>query len=262
MIARWFGAAAEVADTTPQERVAPWQRIYAIGDIHGRLDLLEQMVARIARDIMKFDDERAPQIVFLGDYIDRGDNSQGVIEALRNMLVDMPDEQIVLLKGNHEAMLLEFLRTPSCGPKWFRYGGLQTLFSYGISPPPSEPSADDLAEVAQKLQAAMGAHVPFLENLHNYWRSDNVVFVHAGLDPSKGLTEQDEGAMLWGRSGFIDVGGYSGFRVIHGHYDAIEPHLGASRICLDTGAYYTGRLTAMRFDSDETLMAVDTQATI
>ncbi len=257
MMGRWFSGSDSQGTEQKGLKVAPYQRIYAVGDIHGRHDLLNQMVEVIARDIIEAQDQREPQIIFLGDYVDRGDHSREVLDILMNMRDDMPEGRICLLKGNHEAAVLEFLADPIKGARWLRFGGLQTLASYGVSPPISVPEGEALVDLAHDLRMAMGDHVAFLQSLLPYKRSGDVLFVHAGMDPARRIEDQGEGAILWGQSDFIEQGGVEGLLVVHGHYDAADAVVTPRRICLDTGAYYSGRLTAMRFDHEETLLVAD-----
>ncbi len=242
----------------PVPRVAENERIYAVGDIHGRADLLNEMFKRIAMDAVTHEDERNPRIILLGDYIDRGDNSRDVIDLMISVSESLPEGRLTFLLGNHEAALLSFLQDPTERSEWLRFGGLQTLSSYGVAPPKSNPSPEDLVAVADALRTAMGKeHIDFMMSFQRYIKSGDVVFVHAGLDTGASLNEQDDEAMLWGRSDFIETGGIDGLRVIHGHYDASEPVMLPSRVCVDTGAYYSGRLTAIRLDEGEKLITVD-----
>ena len=131
------------------------------------------------------------------------------------------------------------------------------MLSYGVAPPSSNPEPADLVAVADSLRAAMGRHLEFLVSLKPMYRSGDVVFIHAGLDPERDLMDQSDEATLWGRSDFVDVGGFPGLRVVHGHYDAREVVNTPKRVCVDTGAYYSGRLTAIRLDAGEDFVVAD-----
>lgn len=227
-------------------------RLYVIGDIHGRFDLLRSMMSRLAADHEKAPrDGRKPKLVFLGDYIDRGDRSRDVLEAMMRF-----GNEPIFLKGNHEAALLAFLEDPERNKSWLRFGGLQTLASYQIRFPSMDGPRHELRDAAIQLRRKMGPHVDFIRNMPLSYRSGDVVCVHAGLDPEDPTTT-DEEAILWGRSSFVETGGVSGMLVVHGHYDAPDPVVTSRRICLDTGAYYSGRLTAARIDEGVKIITVD-----
>ncbi len=254
---KWFGNKSDKVEPNEVFHVAARERIYAVGDVHGRVDLLNRILELIARDVATHNDQRTPHIVFLGDYIDRGDNSREVLDVLIAVQKDLPPGSIRFLLGNHEAAALSFLKDPTGKAEWLRFGGLQTLLSYGVAPPKSNPTGPDLVAVADGLRAAMGGHIDFLMSHEHMYRSGDVLFVHAGLDPHMPLEAQTEEATLWGRSDFIEEGGFGGLRVVHGHYDAHEAVVTHNRICVDTGAYYSGRLTAMRLDDGEKLIVAD-----
>ena len=257
MLHKWFGSKSDQVSPDRSFRVDAQERVYAVGDVHGRVDLLNRILELIARDVATHDDGRKPVIVFLGDYIDRGDNSREVLDVMISVRGDLPDDSLVFLTGNHEAAVLSFLSDPAGKSEWLRYGGLQTLLSYGVAPPGSNPEPQDLVAVADALRAAMGPHVNFLASLKGMHRSGDVIFIHAGLDPEVDLLAQTDDATLWGRSDFVEAGGYPDHRVVHGHYDAQEIVTNPQRICVDTGAYYSGRLTAVRLDDGEGYIVAD-----
>lgn len=231
------------------------RRLYAVGDIHGRHDLLEAMVDLIAEDSARFDDARRAVTVFLGDYIDRGDHSREVLETLTAL--ERTRDDVVFLRGNHEAALLDFLEEPARGGDWLGYGGLQTLASYGVAPVGRGAGGAELDRAATQLAAAMGPHVGFLERTLPLYRSGDVICAHAGIDPDRSPEAQGEGALLWGRSAFLEDGGVPGLRVVHGHWAENEPVTTPRRICVDTGAFYSGRLTAVRLDDGEEMLRID-----
>ena len=236
--------------------VDPADRIYAVGDIHGRHDLLNVLFEKIVDDATAFSDDRQMKIVFLGDYVDRGDHSKDVLDRLCLVRERLKD-QTTCLVGNHEAALLSFLSDPVRYKSWLEFGGRQTLASYGVTPPVSTESVAELTNVRDRFQDAISPHLPFLMSLERYARSGGVVFAHAGLDPELPLDKQSNEALLWGNSSFLEENGYPGLRIVHGHYDAIEPVVTNTRICVDTGAYYSGRLTAVRLDQGESLISVN-----
>lgn len=230
--------------------VSPAERIYAIGDIHGRADLLNQIVGRIDTDIARFDDARRPKLILMGDYIDRGDESARVL----TIVMKLAKAGAICLLGNHEAALLDFLRDPVKGTAWLEFGGLQTLASYGVAIP-DQRSAKSLHTAAEALASAMGPHLAFLRSdLSLSHQSGNVVFVHASLEPAIPLDKQDSEVLLWGSNAFLKEGWRPDCVVVHGHYAADTVKQRPGRICIDTGAYYTNRLTALRLDDTADLL--------
>lgn len=234
-------------------RVDPSERIYAVGDIHGRLDLLEALLARITEDAAGFGDARCPRFIFLGDYVDRGDHSAQVLDFLAGLTG--PDN--TFLMGNHEAAMLAFLDDPLRGQDWLGWGGRQTLTSYGISPGPRVPDTTDLRLLRDELAHAVRPHLPFLQGLARHAASGDVIFAHASLDPTLALEDQPDAALLWGQVPSGQPSGMPGHRLVHGHFDAFEPVSLPARLCVDTGAFYSGRLTAARLDGGEAFLHVD-----
>ena len=230
-------------------QVAQSERIYAVGDIHGRADLLARILARIDEDAAaRAGDGRRTRLVFLGDYIDRGDNARAVLAQLR-AIRDARGDAVRFLRGNHEAALASFLSDPVAGAQWLDFGGRQTLASYGVTlAATSDPAALVAAQTA--FRAALGADLAFLDSaLIPVMRSGDVIFAHAGVDPGVALNAQTEDALLWGSPRFLAAGGPAGLLVVHGHFDAPEPMRGPGRLGVDTGAYYSGVLTAVRLDA-------------
>lgn len=230
--------------------VASSDRVYAIGDIHGRCDLLVDLLELIEQDGDSFDDGRTVRLVFLGDYIDRGDDSRAVLDLLCD-LADNASPDFSFLSGNHEAALLAFLRDPAQGRDWLNFGGLQTLASYGVPLPGRGQERQALLATRDALQRALGRHHGFLTSLSLLERSGDVIFTHAGLNPSRPDPRDDTHALLWGCAEFLTPDPRPGCRVVHGHFDAPKPLSLPGRICVDTGAYYSGRLTAVRLDAGE-----------
>lgn len=228
-------------------RVAPDARIYAVGDIHGRSDLLARLLDAIVEDMAQFDDGRCAWLVFLGDYIDRGDDSATVLDLLGDLAAE-PAIDAIFLEGNHEAALLQFLDDPLGAQDWIGFGGQQTLASYGVRPPSGEDDAKALRQVRDDLLAALGPHLEFLRGLAPFARSGDVAFVHAAVDPGRACPLEESPALRWGHPAFLVPEPVPGLRIVHGHYDDGAPVVHPGRICVDTGAYYTGRLTAARLD--------------
>lgn len=232
------------------------ERIYAIGDVHGRFDLLIGLLQKIEQDAeTRTEDGRRARLVFLGDYIDRGEQSRQVLEAL-GQLAALNSPDLVFLRGNHEAALLDFLNEPEENAAWLRFGGRETLASFGLSPPPhgrSDRAA--LVPLRNALVQAITPHRAFLEGLEPMHRSGDVIFVHAAVDPERPIEAQSDDALLWGHPGFLVDDPVPGLRIVHGHYDAPQPVRLPGRICVDTGAYHSGVLTALRLDEDAAFLS-------
>ncbi len=234
-----------------QPLVAP-RPIFAIGDLHGMSNLLETMVEEIAIQIAqeKLDDA---VVVFLGDYIDRGPNSKTTLD----LLIDSPARfgvETVFLRGNHEAFAQQFLDKPYAESHWLKWGGEETIESYGIDP--HDFGADTKGQIAlsKTLAQAMGdVHLTFLRNtLVNSHNEMPFFFSHAGIDIARPPEDQPEKALVHGLRGFRETGGWPDTIAVHGHYITEEPDLGNRRIGVDTGAYRSGVLTAL-FCIDETI---------
>jgi serine/threonine protein phosphatase 1 len=220
---------------------APEAPLYAIGDVHGRDDLLIALLETIARDAEADGVAAEAEIVCLGDYVDRGDESRGTVELLQGLATD-PDARLRCLMGNHERMMLDFLDAPE-GPagRWPRYGGDATLLSWGV-----DPTEGTAAAQAAQLREALGAETEaWLRALPLAHRSGDVVLAHAGLDPELPPEAQSPQVLLWGAPGIHARARTDGLWVVHGHVARAEPVLEERRICCDTGAYYSDRLTAV-----------------
>lgn len=230
-------------------KVPEGRRVYAVGDIHGRADLLDRLIAEISADAAQGGFEGRPIIVFLGDYIDRGFQSKEVIDGLLGE--HLYGFETYFLKGNHEAAMIQFLSDPSIGPRWAEYGGIETLVSYGVRPPRSRTSMDDWGRAADELNAKLPAeHRAFLDNLDLSVRIGDYVFVHAGVRPGVALESQTEQDLLWIRDEFLNDRRELGAVIVHGHTPAQKPYRDGRRVGIDTGAYLSGRLTAARFEHD------------
>ncbi|MBV7411062.1 metallophosphoesterase [Maritimibacter sp. DP1N21-5] len=237
---RW--ARATPADERPgsdrvfDAAIAPDRPLAVIGDVHGMSGLLDRLLDRLGRDFPE------AHVVTVGDYIDRGDGSRGVIERLRPMA---EAGTVTCLMGNHEVMLFEFLAAPDGDAKtWLSRGGLQMLASYGVGGVVASSDAATRRDAARRLQAAMGSEVDWLRTLPLTYRSGNVHVVHAAADPNRAMDRQQKDALLWGHPDFDRIDRADGQWVIHGHsvVDRVEARRG--RIPVDTGAYATGRLSA------------------
>jgi serine/threonine protein phosphatase 1 len=221
-------------------------RIYAIGDIHGRADLLERMVIAIARDL-----EVTPcancLTVTLGDYVDRGPDSSKVIE----LLAGNPFRTgFLALKGNHEALLEMFLIDPSVADQWRRVGGLETLHSYGVDVG-RLMRGEDYGAAATKFHAALPqTHLEFLASLKISLTAGRYFLCHAGVRPGVPLAQQRDDDLLWIRDEFLQSKADWGKIVVHGHTPTEVPEIHPNRINIDTGAYVTGRLTCAVLEAD------------
>jgi len=222
--------------------------IYAVGDVHGRHDLLARLLDRIFEDASAY--ETIPKIVFLGDYIDRGEQARDTINLLIE-LAERPETETVFLMGNHEQMLLRFLRDPSSGSGWLRYGGLQTLMSYGVGGVASIHAESEAVKLRDALVEALGPHLGFIERLRASYHAGNLLFTHAGADPALPADGQETSALLWGCEGFRTTDRDDGVWVVHGHFVVEGPTAERGRISVDTGAYFSGRLTAARIAGGE-----------
>jgi serine/threonine protein phosphatase 1 len=214
----------------------PRTPFYAIGDLHGCVDLLETLLKRL---------EPSVPVVFVGDYVDRGENSKEVLALLQGLNGD-PDLRVQCLMGNHEDMLLSFLDNPEqYGRGWLRNGGLQTLASFGVAGVSELSSTEALISAGHQLRGAMGeAQISWLRHLPLFWRSGTVAVVHAGTDPEHSIEDQDRQSLLWGHPDFHQTPRRDRLWVVHGHRIVDEPLVRNGIISIDTGAFATGRLTA------------------
>ena len=229
----------------------PGTRVYAIGDIHGRLDLLLRLHELIAADAARSRAQRRV-LVYIGDYIDRGPDSAGVIDLLLDR--PLPGFEIVHLLGNHEDTLLQFPDDITVGPSWLTYGGVQTLVSYLIDVSPG--SRGDEREL-RRLQGEVRRriprrHVEFMRNLSLTHVEGDYLFVHAGIRPGIPLERQERDDLLWIRDEFLKSSEDHGRIVVHGHTISEAPDQQPNRIGIDTGAFHTGRLTCVALDGTST----------
>lgn len=229
-------------------RVQPGSRVYAIGDVHGRLDLLDQLLTKIKDEIARRPAE-AVFVVFLGDLIDRGPASAQVIERLRTMK-DLRAE-VRYLMGNHEEIFLRTLAAEAgVAYDWLRFGGDACVESYGLVP--AALTAMTEQAIADLLNDTIPrTHVRFVEDFVDTVRSGDYLFVHAGIRPGVAIEEQSPHDLRWIRDTFLQDSKDHGVMVIHGHTisDGIDEQV--NRIGIDTGAYHTGILTALVLEDDQ-----------
>lgn len=246
MFAKLFKPRA--AEAPPPCSVPPGQRVYAIGDIHGCADLLDALMAKVDAD----NAARGPAettLIFLGDLVDRGPWSAHVVERLRRLAASRPTSRFLL--GNHEEVFLSALDGDAKALRLFsRIGGKETVMSYGVSE--EEYDAMDFAQLAEALRRIVPSdHRAFLTGFEDMVTIGDYVFVHAGVRPDVDLAEQRPGDLRWIRDPFLDHGKPLGKMVVHGHTITealdVQPH----RIGVDTGAYISGKLTALGLEGEE-----------
>jgi serine/threonine protein phosphatase 1 len=230
----------------PPPRIPAGIRIYAIGDVHGRIDLLDSLLKRVDDNLTASPIEQPIQ-VFLGDYIDRGPNSRNVLDRL---IERSRTHKVICLKGNHETFLLEFLNDPAVLDNWRQWGALPTLMSYGLRPP-SRLESDGHEKLALALRQAMPeAHRNFLIGLRATFVCGDYFFVHAGIRPGVPLDAQKEEDLLWIRDEFLASNTNFGKIVVHGHTPVGEPDIRKNRINIDTGAFASGNLTCLVIEGE------------
>jgi serine/threonine protein phosphatase 1 len=243
LLTRLFGKSPE----PPESTNTGGRLVYAIGDVHGRLDVLQPLVMELARDCARTAASERPFLVFLGDYVDRGPSSAGVIEFILRLVQEGLFE-VRALKGNHEEAFLTFLEDPAFGDAWMKHGGAQTLASYGVRPP-ARNEIEGWIEARDALAKALPSqHADFLLKLELMTTIGDYAFVHAGVRPGAPLHKQAEHDLLWIRNEFLDSAGPFEKVIVHGHTPSETPQVTPWRLGIDTGAYATGVLTAVRLD--------------
>jgi len=226
----------------------PDTAIYAIGDIHGRLDLLAAIHERIAADAARRP-ARRKLLVYLGDYVSRGRDCRGVVDRVREWLP--PGFERIALKGNHEDILLNFLDGDlDAGRHWLNYGGLEALTHYGVAIPDREARDDaSLAILRDRFGAALPqSHLDFFRSLAISHQAGDYYFVHGGVRPGVPLAGQTDHDRMWIRKAFLDSDADHGAVVVHGHSISAQPVIRGNRIGIDTGAYRSGVLTCLRLE--------------
>lgn len=225
-------------------------RAYAVGDIHGRLDLLDGLLAQIQDDQRDRNDDARPLLVLLGDLIDRGPDSRGVVDRVLGGA--LPGFQTLALCGNHEEALLRLLDEvePGLLERWLHFGGDACVRSYGDDPARLSALAEADA-VARLRQLIPPAHQDFLRSLADTFRFGDYLFVHAGIRPGIPLDRQQPADLRWIREPFLSDPRDHGMLVVHGHSITDDPDVRANRIGIDTGAYRRGALTALVVDGSE-----------
>ena len=254
LLKRMFGADGAPVETvelpealTPDLGLPqPKMPVYVIGDIHGRLDLFDDLLAKIDLDIGSHE-VGGPVLICVGDYIDRGEDSAGVLARMRELNAAQP-VSFVCLMGNHERMMLEFLHQPDRRrARWLKHGGLQTLASFGVGGVTETSSLPALEAAAEELRAAMPDGLEmWMRRLPKVWKSGSLACVHAAANPALPINEQSRHTLLWGHEDFFGTPRTDGLWIAHGHTAMPSPRFEQSRISLDTGAYVSGMLSAAR----------------
>ncbi|HYE01531.1 MAG TPA: metallophosphoesterase family protein [Alphaproteobacteria bacterium] len=248
--------AAPTADAPPAA-VPEGLCVYAIGDVHGERRCLDRMLAAIAADGAPGGRGAGlqPILVFLGDYVDRGPDSRGVLDRLCELAAAAAagaGPSCRFLLGNHESAMLGFLAEPAAHANWLEFGGMETLLSYGVRAPLGLGGPARLAALRDGLAAALPeAHRRLLAGLERMAEVGDYVFVHAGIRPGVPLDRQAEEDLLWIREPFLSATRHHGKCVVHGHTIVERPALLPNRIAVDTGAYATGLLTAVALHGTE-----------
>ena len=233
--------------TPPTRRVPDGVRVYCVGDIHGRDDLLGEMAERVKADMEGQSFDRVVT-VFLGDYVDRGLGSMRVLERLSRSEWPTP---LIALAGNHEEFLLAFLEDDAVLQAWRSLGGLETLYSYGV-----DISSGRAGRDFKKVQAEFAARLPerhrhFLKTLTVSTTIGDYFFCHAGVRPGVPLERQDREDLLNIRDPFLFSEAEHGKLVVHGHTPSVVPEIRPNRIGIDTAAYATGCLTCLVLENDD-----------
>lgn len=212
--------------------------IYAIGDIHGCLRLLNGLHERIDADMAGCRSRDIVEI-YLGDYVDRGPDSSGVISSLMRR---SKERKVVCIRGNHEQLLEQFVTGEIQLDDWLKYGGADTLRSYGATPQQLTANADELRRLIPTK------HIEFIRRFDRHVHVGPYFFTHAGVRPGQSLRGQSAMDLMWIRDEFLQHDGDFGAIIVHGHTPIQEVEMKHNRICIDTGAYMTGRLSCVRID--------------
>lgn len=222
-------------------------RIYVVGDVHGRLDLMRALFDKIEAHLATLPRARTVHVVLLGDLVDRGPDSAGVLKFVFD--VQKRSDFLIVLKGNHEEMMLRVIDgEPGLMRAWLRTGGDATLRSFGIEPPVAD---EDLLPATRKIAAAIpGDMLEWLRALPLTAQSGDYLFCHAGIRPGVAINRQSRDDLLWIRREFLEDDTDHGLVIVHGHSISREVEMRRNRIGIDTGAYQTGVLTGLYLEDD------------
>lgn len=235
----------------PAPSVPEGHRIYAIGDVHGCLDLLKRLMSKITDDAAQHP-SATKEIIFLGDYIDRGLGSRQTIDYLINNIPD--GMKPVFLRGNHEDILMRIMDGDiGLMQAWLQFGGVATLASYGIATPRSKSAMDPQVIRADLHQKVPSSHIDFYRNSEVFCVRGDYYFTHAGIRPGLPLELQSAEDLMWIREPFLNSEEDFGKVIVHGHTISLEAEIMPNRIGIDTGAYATGKLTCLVLQGTERL---------
>lgn len=219
-------------------------RVYAIGDIHGRVDLLQKIHDIILDDVVVVDSDIDLTVVYLGDYVDRGMHSREVID----LLIGEPLHgfKSVHLMGNHDKEMLDFLENLQLDASWLGLGGGATVYSYGVRVPRDVEVSKRFIHIRDELRRHMpDSHLRFLKGLKASFSVGDYFFTHAAIDPGRALDNQKTEDLVWGNEKFLGYGDVFEKMVVHGHTVVDKPVVYENRICVDTGAYLSNALTCL-----------------
>lgn len=236
---------------SPPPRIPEGVRLYAVGDIHGQFYLLRNLLAMILQDAHTAPEQTRRVVVYLGDYIDRGDASKAVIDLL--LQDPLPGFESVYLKGNHEDAMENFLANPTPNHGWTVHGGMSTLLSYGVRIAAGGTSAENHATLLRDklVEAIPPEHKTFFTGLRTRFEMGDYFFVHAGVRPGVALDQQNPDDFLWIREPFLSNRQKYDQFIVHGHTISDAPTRFNNRIGIDTGAYYSGKLTCLVLAGEE-----------
>lgn len=249
----WFGKKSRPTQSVKKQQVSLDDAavpadvvVYAIGDIHGRADLLEKKLAKIDADPTA--PSQSKTIVYLGDLVDRGLKSKHVIDLI--LAHENKGIEQIWLMGNHEEFMLRFLDDPENSLEWLGFGGAETLLSYNVSVAAGAFNGKKAIKASEALQAALAeaGHEDFIARFRDSFELGDYLFVHAGIDPEKPIAGQGPEILRWIREPFLSHAAPLAKVVVHGHTVGEEPVVRNNRIGLDTGAYYSNTLTCLRLE--------------
>ncbi len=248
MFSRLRSALFRTSQKKPAPAVPQGQRVYIVGDIHGRDDLLRNLHEQVTADSEAYAGKK--WVVYLGDYIDRGHESKNVVEELISH--PLAGFERIFLRGNHEDALLRFLRDSNVARDWFQFGGEATVYSYGVAMAPGTRSDVSLKAIQVDLQRAVPeSHVQFFQALRTSFEIGDYFCVHAGIDPLRALHDQRDEDLMWIRDEFLSSKKDHEKMIVHGHSIRETPDEQSNRIGIDTGAYYSNCLTCLVLEDSE-----------
>lgn len=245
MLRALFGLGGRSGPRAPDDSL-----VFAVGDIHGRADLLAPLLREIEADLAQSAASHR-RVIFLGDYVDRGLESRRVIDSLLDY-AEAAAAEVSFVRGNHEDCLVAFLRDPATGPGWCEFGGRETLRSYGVAPPERRARQPEWRAASEALRQALPArHTTFLTTLKPSVEVGDYFFTHAGAQPGVALADQSEHDLMWIRGEFLNHPDRFEKVIVHGHTPEVAVVADHRRFGLDTGAYATGVLTALRLEGSK-----------